>query len=485
MPTVAGGRRRGARRSSSAPIAGGRRVVGVARRRQVPRDRRARRACTCISRLPPSFALTLLVRSDRRSAPARSSSVQQVLDGVGPGVVGFFPRTMDDHLSSELLPARVAAAAATGFGAVAVCCLSGVGLYGLVAWLVERRRREIAVRLALGARPRRSCGIWSWAKRREPPRPDRPGRAAGGGALATRARPMLFGVGPLDRGRSPAGRCRDGRGGRRVAAWGPCRQAVRVDPMSRCGIPEHGPPGCACPSSRSGTLPQFRSPRVLLRALRGRSHSAPVAQLDRALASGARGRRFESCRARHVLPDVAAPRAVFRHAAAGRPAASGHEPERRARHRLQRVRRVHVEARELRAVPVLHIRLGGPVAELASARRRVKRPTGAALILPIDGNFARPSPCAHDRHTHCTWRGQNNGPQHPCRVVCREFCAGTGGWTASGAVCGGGRGKHDRVKSTRPPRKSVSLRTFFVRYLSSLCPPIRSSASRLGRSPGP
>ena len=28
---------------------------------------------------------------------------------------------------------------------------------------------------------------------------------------------------------------------------------------------------------------------------------APVAQLDRALASGARGRRFESCRARHFL----------------------------------------------------------------------------------------------------------------------------------------------------------------------------------------
>src|SRR6476646_1264219 len=35
---------------------------------------------------------------------------------------------------------------------------------------------------------------------------------------------------------------------------------------------------------------------------------APVAQLDRALASGAKGRRFESCRARHSLTRVAAPR---------------------------------------------------------------------------------------------------------------------------------------------------------------------------------
>jgi hypothetical protein len=30
---------------------------------------------------------------------------------------------------------------------------------------------------------------------------------------------------------------------------------------------------------------------------------APVAQLDRALASGAKGRRFESCRARHNIPN--------------------------------------------------------------------------------------------------------------------------------------------------------------------------------------
>ncbi len=34
--------------------------------------------------------------------------------------------------------------------------------------------------------------------------------------------------------------------------------------------------------------------------------SAPVAQLDRALASGAKGRRFESCRARHFSPRVPA-----------------------------------------------------------------------------------------------------------------------------------------------------------------------------------
>ena len=38
-----------------------------------------------------------------------------------------------------------------------------------------------------------------------------------------------------------------------------------------------------------------------------KANRAPVAQLDRALASGARGRRFESCRAYHRLPQATWP----------------------------------------------------------------------------------------------------------------------------------------------------------------------------------
>jgi predicted permease len=98
---------------------------------------------------PPALDLTLLARttSDPREA---LRTIQKELDQVGPGLVGFFPRTMDDHLAVQLLPMRAAAQAASLLGVVALL-LSGVALYALVAWFVVLRRREIGVRMALGA----------------------------------------------------------------------------------------------------------------------------------------------------------------------------------------------------------------------------------------------------------------------------------------------------------------------------------------------
>lgn len=97
----------------------------------------------------PAFGLALLVRSTRD--PRRLLlDLQDALEGIGPGVTGFFPRTHDDHLAIQLLPTRVASATATWFGGLAVL-LCAAGLYGLVAWLVTLRQTEMAVRLALGA----------------------------------------------------------------------------------------------------------------------------------------------------------------------------------------------------------------------------------------------------------------------------------------------------------------------------------------------
>ena len=177
---------------------------------------------------PPALGLTLLFRtnSDPRAA---LRAVQHTLDGVGPGLVGFFPRTLDDHLAIELLPTRAAVAAASTLGTVALG-LSAVGLYGLVSWFVTVRRREIGVRVALGASPQDVLRLVG----REAVSTALPGLLFGllaCGALATLARGALFGVGPLDRLALLSGLVTIAAivG---LASYVPVRRALRVDPSA-------------------------------------------------------------------------------------------------------------------------------------------------------------------------------------------------------------------------------------------------------------
>ncbi len=66
-------------------------------------------------------------------------------------------RTLEQDVNESILVERLVATLSGFFGALAML-LSAVGLYGLVAYTVTRRTREIGIRIAIGAE--RKAVVW-------------------------------------------------------------------------------------------------------------------------------------------------------------------------------------------------------------------------------------------------------------------------------------------------------------------------------------
>jgi len=175
----------------------------------------------------PSFIASLVVRTTGHPALA-AAALREEVRRVDPEQGLLSVRPMEGVVADSIARPRLQAVLLGGFAALALV-MACLGLYGALAYSVEQRRREVGVRVAIGATPRRILGLVLG----EGLRLTGAGLAIGlllALALTRYLSALLFGVTPTD----PAVYLGVGTLLLAVAAaasYAPARRAMGVDPV--------------------------------------------------------------------------------------------------------------------------------------------------------------------------------------------------------------------------------------------------------------
>jgi ABC-type antimicrobial peptide transport system permease subunit len=84
---------------------------------------------------------------------AASAALQQAVQSVDPDIAVYDARTLSDRLAETTAESRYRTGMLVFFGGLALL-LAATGLHGATAGRVAKRRRELALRIAIGATPR-------------------------------------------------------------------------------------------------------------------------------------------------------------------------------------------------------------------------------------------------------------------------------------------------------------------------------------------